>query len=148
MVRLITPFILCLFGIVVSVYSYITYADFTSYGAAFYPTVIGAFVSIFSLIDLGMEIKMKSKYVFQSFNLSQDCKIILLIIGVIFFYIFCVEYLGFIITVSIILITLTLPLLKTGKILTALFLIILSVGIYYLFARVLLVNLPSGIWFE
>lgn len=148
MIRLITPFILVLFGLVVSVYSYTAYGDFSEYGAAFYPTIVGGLVSLFALIDFGMEMRMKGKAVVQSFSLSRDGKVILLMTGVVFFYLFCVEYLGFILTVSIILIALTLPLLKTGKISTALFLVLLSVGIYYLFARVLLVSLPGGVWFE
>lgn len=148
MIRLITPFILILFGLAVSVYSYTAYGDFADYGAAFYPTVIGGLVSFFALIDFGMEMRMKGKAVVQSFSLSRDGKVILLMAGVVFFYLFCVEYLGFILTVSIILIALTLPLLKTGKISTALFLVLLAVGIYYLFARVLLVSLPGGVWFE
>jgi len=142
------PFILCIFGLVISIYSYSTYGDFNSYGAAFYPTVIGGLVFFFSLVDFVMEIKMKEQYIFQRFNLLRDGKTILLMCGLVFFYIFCVEYLGFILTASIILIVWTLPLLKTGKILTALFLIILSVGIYYLFAHILLVNLPSSMFFR
>lgn len=148
MVRLITPFILCIFGLIISVYSYNTYTDFASYGAAFYPTIIGTLVSFFALIDFIIEVKMKDKYVFSRFNLSQDGSIILFVCGIVFFYILCSDYIGFILTTSIMLIVLTLPFLKTGKILTALFLIILSVGIYYLFARVLLVSLPDGLLFE
>lgn len=148
MVRLITPFILCIFGLIISVYSYNTYTDFASYGAAFYPTIIGTLVSFFALIDFIIEVKMKDKYVFSRFNLSQDGSIILFVCGIVFFYILCSDYIGFILTTSIMLIVLTLPFLKTGKILTALFLIILSVGIYYLFARVLLVSLPDGLLFQ
>lgn len=148
MIRLFTPIVLFIFGLIVSIYSYQTYGDFSEYGAAFYPTVIGAIVAIFGLIDFGMEVKIKGKYVFQNFDLIQDGKIILLMTAVVGFYIFTVDYLGFILTTSLILIALTLPLLGKHKILTALFLVVLAVGIYLLFAKVLLVGLPNGIFFE
>lgn len=148
MIRLITPFILFLFGLCVSIYSYQTYGDFAQYGAAFYPTVIGVLVVFFSLIDFIMELKLKGKYVFQHFDLIQDGKAILLIIAVVSFYIFMTDYLGFVLTTFLILTTLTLPLLKTRKLLTVLFLFALSIGIYFLFAKILLVGLPIGILFE
>ncbi|AAU36887.1 MULTISPECIES: tripartite tricarboxylate transporter TctB family protein [Basfia] len=148
MFRLITPIALFFFGLFVSIYSYQSYGDFAEYGAAFYPTAVGVLVSFFSLVDFIMELRIKDKYVFQHFDFFQDGKIILLIIAIISFYIFVADYLGFIITTSLILIFLTLPFLEKYKLLTALLLIILSIGIYLLFARVLLVGLPSGIIFE
>ena len=78
----------------------------------------------------------------------QDGKIILLMIGIVGFYIGVSDYLGFVITTSLILIFMTLPFIKKHKILTALFLFILSIGIYLLFAKVLLVGLPAGALFE
>lgn len=148
MFRLATPLILFLFGLLIAVYSYRAYGDFAEYGAAFYPTVIGSLVAFFGLVDFVMEVKIKGKYVFQNFDWVQDGKIMLLMIGVVVFYIGASDYLGFVITTSLILIVMTLPLIKKHKMLTALFLFILSIGIYFLFAGVLLVGLPRGVLFE
>lgn len=148
MIRLFTPAFLFVFGLIVSIYSYQTYGDFHDFGAAFYPTIIGGLVSLFGLIDFGMELKIKGKYIFQSFDLKQDGKIILLLTLTILFYLIAVEYLGFILTTAIILIALTLPFLKSHRLSTALFLFVLAIGIYFLFAKVLMVPLASGVLFE
>ncbi|HBO38820.1 MAG TPA: hypothetical protein DD638_09175 [Pasteurellaceae bacterium] len=148
MFRLLTPLFIFSFGLIVSVYSYITYADFSTYGAAFYPTIIGGAVAFFALLDFVMELKLRNKYVVQIINVKQDIKIIGIMVATVLFYIASVDYLGFILTTSLILLCLTLPLLKKQRIMTAVFLIILAVGIYLLFAKVLQVSLPSGILFE
>ncbi|KGQ49109.1 tripartite tricarboxylate transporter TctB family protein [Gallibacterium anatis] len=147
MLRLLTPLFIFILGLTISLYSYYTYADFSSYGAAFFPTIIGIFVSFFSIIDFLMELKIRNKYIFQSFNFKRDILSTLLIITLIFSYLIVSEYIGFILTCSLILITLTIPLLKTKKLITTIFLIILSISIYILFAKVLLVSLPTGILF-
>ncbi|WP_439236185.1 tripartite tricarboxylate transporter TctB family protein [Lonepinella koalarum] len=148
MIRLLTPVILLIFGLIISGYSYYTYGDFSDYGAAFYPTIIGFLVAFFSLIDFVMELKLKGKYIFQHFDLVQDGKIILLLSGVVLFYLISSEYLGFVISVAIILNVLSMPFLTKNRVLVSLFLIMLSIGIYLLFAKVLLVGLPTGTLFE
>ena len=148
MFRLLTPLFIFSFGLIIAVYSYITYADFDSYGAAFYPTIVGGLVALFALIDFMMELNLRKKHAFQIINVIQDIKIIILIIGVVLFYIVAIDYLGFILTTALILIGLAVPLLKKHRITTSVFLILLATGIYLLFAKVLLVPLPNGILFE
>ena len=129
MVRLLTPFILFIFGLIISIYSYITYADFDSYGAAFYPTIIGGLVSSFSLVDFFMELKMKKAYVFQSFNFYRELMAVIFVLGAILFYILFSDVLGFILTVSFILIAMSAPLVKKNKVLTAIFLVFVAIAI-------------------
>ena len=148
MFRLLTPLFIFSFGLIIAVYSYITYADFDAYGAAFYPTIVGGLVALFALIDFMMEFKLRKQSVFQIVNAIQDIKIIVLIVSVVLFYIIALDYLGFILTTALILITLAIPLLKKHRITTSVFLILLAIGIYLLFAKVLLVPLPNGILFE
>jgi putative tricarboxylic transport membrane protein len=148
MVRLLTPFILFIFGLIISIYSYITYADFDSYGAAFYPTIIGGLVSSFSLVDFFMELKMKKAYVFQSFNFYRELMAVIFVLGAILFYILFSDVLGFILTVSFILIAMSAPLVKKNKVLTAIFLVFVAIAIYLLFAKILQVSLPAGVLFE
>ena len=147
MFRLIAPLFISLFGIIVSIYSYITYQDFSSYGAAFYPTVIGVLVALFAIIDFCMERNIRHKYIFQVFDIKRDIKYSLMISLIVLFYILVIDYLGFIVTTSIILLSLTLPYIKEKRMLIGSFLIIISTGIYFLFAKVLLVPLSSGILF-
>lgn len=148
MIRLLTPAVLLIFGLIISIYSYSTYADFDTYGAAYYPTIIGALVSIFSFIDFIMELKMKKTYVFQSFNLSREVLAVCFVAAAILLYIFLADVLGFVLTTSLIIIFMAIPLVKKQKILTALFLIVVAVLIYLLFAKVLQVSLPVGLFFE
>ncbi len=148
MFRLLTPLFIFSFGLIISFYSYVTYADFDTYGAAFYPTVVGALVALFALLDFVMEFKLRKKYVFQIFNVAQDVKIIGIMIGTVLFYVITIDYLGFILTTSLILVALTLPLIKKQRLITTIFLVLLAIGIYLLFAKVLLVPLPDGLLFE
>ncbi|MDH2927787.1 MULTISPECIES: tripartite tricarboxylate transporter TctB family protein [Lonepinella] len=148
MIRLLTPVILLIFGLIISGYSYYTYGDFSDYGAAFYPTIIGFLVSFFGLIDFIMEVKLRDKYIFQSFDWLQDGKVILAISVIVLFYLFSSEYVGFILSVAIILNVLTQPFLEKNRLFIGSLLFLLSIGIYFLFAKVLLVGLPSGMLFE
>lgn len=148
MVRLLTPFILFIFGLIISIYSYLTYADFDTYGAAFYPTIIGGLVSSFSLIDFLMELNMRKSYVFRSFNFYRELLAMIVVAGGVLFYILLSDILGFILTVSLILIMMSVSLVKKNKILTAIFLVFVAMAIYLLFAKVLQVSLPAGILFE
>lgn len=147
MIRFITPIILILFGLIISIYSYCTYGDFHSYGAAFFPTIIGGCVAAFAMLDLIIEISIRNKYVFQNINFKKDLKVIFGISLVILFYIFLSDLLGFVVTTSILLMGLTLPFVKKNRLILAIFLIILSILINLLFAKVLLVPLPEGIFF-
>ncbi|KAE9528386.1 tripartite tricarboxylate transporter TctB family protein [Testudinibacter aquarius] len=148
MIRLFIPIVLLIFGLIISIYSYSTYGDFDSYGAAYYPTIIGALVSVFSFVDFIMELKMKKTYVFQSFNFSREIIAVCFVVIAVLFYIFLADVLGFVITTSLILIFMAVPLVKKQKVFTALFLIVVATLIYLLFAKVLQVSLPVGLFFE
>ncbi|MDD0824066.1 tripartite tricarboxylate transporter TctB family protein [Mannheimia sp. AT1] len=148
MIRFITPVLLCIFGSIIAIYSYTTYGDFDSYGAAFFPTIIGVCVVVFSLLDLIIEISIRNKYVFQNFNIKQDVKVILAISFSVLFYIFASDFIGFVATTSLILLGLTLPFVNKNRLILTIFLIILSILIYLLFAKVLLVPLPDGTLFS
>lgn len=148
MIRILTPLLILTISLIISIYSYYTYGDFTSYGAAFYPTIIGGILCIFSLIDFFMELNLKKKYIFKKIDIKKDIFSGSLIIITIIFYIIASNFLGFILTTSIILISLTIPFIKNRKVITTIFLIFLSFAIYFLFAKILLVSLPNGIFFE
>lgn len=89
-----------------------------------------------------MELKMRKNYVFQSFNIRREIQSVGLVFCVILFYILLAGVLGFITTASLILLIMTLPLIKTNRISTALLLIFFVIGIYLLFYKVLQVPLP------
>lgn len=148
MLRLLTPILIFLLGLSISIYSYITYSDFNSYGAAFFPTIIGILLSLFSIIDFFMELKLKNKYVFQSINLKRNTIGICIVSFSILSYIVFSHFIGFVLTVSLILNFLIIPLLDKNKTIVSIFLIALSLGIYSVFSKILLVSLPSGILFN
>lgn len=147
MLRLFIPISLFLFGLTLASYSYFAYQDFFEYGASFYPVIIGGVTALLACIDFLFELKNSHKYIYQRLNLRKDLKIISVICVMVLFYIMATDYLGFILTSTLILSSLVLPRIATHKLFTLLLLLMISIGIYFLFANILLVPLPIGIFF-
>ncbi|KLU19269.1 tripartite tricarboxylate transporter TctB family protein [Proteus cibarius] len=137
--RHILSLIFCCFGLFLIVYSAYSLGDFSEYGAAFMPSIIGGGMIIFSLIDIFSR-DQESDIPLVSWH---EIKFVLLIIGIILFYVFASDYLGFILTGLII----TAPLMMKYAITKPIYSFIISasvvLGVYYLFTAVLLVPLPQ-----
>ncbi|MEQ4921962.1 tripartite tricarboxylate transporter TctB family protein [Proteus hauseri] len=137
--RHILSLIFCFFGLFLIVYSAYSLGDFSEYGAAFMPSIIGGGIIIFSLIDIFSR-KQETDTPLVTWH---EIKFVLLIIGVILFYVLAADYLGFILTGLII----TAPLMMKYAKLKYIYSFIISasvvLGVYYLFTAVLLVPLPQ-----
>lgn len=137
--RHIVSLLMLFFGFFLIGYSTYSLGDFSEYGAAFMPSVVGAGIIIFSLTDM-MSRKNEDDVPLVTWH---EIKFVLIISGLIIFYILCVDYLGFILTGLII----TAPLMMKYARAKAIYSLIISlgvvVGVYYLFTAVLLVPLPQ-----
>ena len=137
--RHIISLIMLFFGFFLIGYSSYSLGDFSEYGAAFMPSVVGGGIIIFSLADM-MSRKNEDDVPLVTWH---EIKFVLIVSGLIIFYILFVDYLGFILTGLII----TAPLMMKYARAKAAYSFIISlgvvVGVYYLFTAVLLVPLPQ-----
>lgn len=137
--RHIISLIMLCFGFFLIGYSTYSLGDFSEYGAAFMPSVVGGGIIIFSLADM-MSRKNEDDVPLVTWH---EIKFVLIVSGLIIFYILFVDYLGFILTGLII----TAPLMMKYARAKAAYSFIISlgvvVGVYYLFTAVLLVPLPQ-----
>jgi len=137
--RHIVSLVMFFFGLFLIGYSTYSLGDFSEYGAAFMPSVVGAGIIIFSLTDM-MSRKNEDDVPLVTWH---EIKFVLIVSGLIIFYILFVDYLGFILTGLII----TAPLMMKYARAKAVYSLIISlgvvVGVYYLFTAVLLVPLPQ-----
>lgn len=140
---LLTPLLFLLFGGFISVYSYRTFGDIGSFGAGFMPAAVGGLMVLFSLLDFVITWVKRDTGSFSGSRL-RDIASLLLVSGLIIFYIYAVEYLGFILTSSLIMLGLLLYFLDSHRLIASCGAVMLSAGIYYLFSRILLVPLPAG----
>jgi len=137
--RHIVSLLMLFFGFFLIGYSTYSLGDFSEYGAAFMPSVVGGGIIIFSLTDM-LSRKNEEDVPLVTWH---EIKFVLIISGLIIFYILCVDYLGFILTGLVI----TAPLMMKYARAKAIYSLIISlgvvVGVYYLFTAVLLVPLPQ-----
>lgn len=137
--RHIVSLVMFFFGSFLIGYSTYSLGDFSEYGAAFMPSVVGAGIIIFSLTDM-LSRKNEDDVPLVTWH---EIKFVLIVSGLIIFYILFVDYLGFILTGLII----TAPLMMKYARAKAIYSLIISlgvvVGVYYLFTAVLLVPLPQ-----
>ncbi|HGN1267153.1 TPA: tripartite tricarboxylate transporter TctB family protein [Proteus mirabilis] len=137
--RHILSFIFCLFGLFLIIYSTYSLSDFSEYGAAFMPSLIGGGMIVFSLLD----IFAKKQQMDTPLVTWHEIKFVLLIIGIILFYVFFAEYLGFIVTGFIVITPLMMKYAKVKPIFSFIISAGIVLGVYYLFTAVLLVPLPQ-----
>lgn len=137
--RHIVSLLMFFFGIFLIGYSSYSLGDFSEYGAAFMPSVVGAGIIIFSLTDM-LSRKNEDDVPLVTWH---EIKFVLIVSALILFYILFVDYLGFILTGLII----TAPLMMKYARAKAAYSFIISlgvvIGVYYLFTTVLLVPLPQ-----
>lgn len=136
--RHIVSLVMLFFGLFLIGYSSYSLGDFSEYGAAFMPSVVGGGIIIFSITDMLRKNDEDTPLVTW-----HEIKFVLIVSGLIIFYILFVDYLGFILTGLII----TAPLMMKYARAKAIYSLIISlgvvVGVYYLFTAVLLVPLPQ-----
>lgn len=127
------------FGFFLIGYSTYSLGDFSEYGAAFMPSVVGAGIVIFSLTDM-LSRKDEDDVPLVTWH---EIKFVLIVSGLIIFYIFFVDYLGFILTGLVITAPLMMKYARSKKIYSFIISLGVVVGVYYLFTAVLLVPLPQ-----
>lgn len=137
--RHIISLVMFFFGLFLIGYSTYSLGDFSEYGAAFMPSVVGGGIIIFSLTDM-MSRKNEDDTPLVTWH---EIKFVLIVSGLIVFYILCVDYLGFILTGMIITAPLMMKYARAKPIYSFIISLGVVVGVYYLFTAVLLVPLPQ-----
>ncbi len=137
--RHIVSLVMFFFGIFLIGYSTYSLGDFSEYGAAFMPSVVGAGIIIFALTDM-LSHKNEDEVPLVTWH---EIKFVLIVSGLIIFYIFCVDYLGFILTGLIITAPLMMKYARARPVYSFMTSLGVVVGVYYLFTAVLLVPLPQ-----
>lgn len=137
--RHIISLVMFFFGLFLIGYSTYSLGDFSEYGAAFMPSVVGGGIIIFSLTDM-LSHKNEDDTPLVTWH---EIKFVLIVSGLIVFYILCVDYLGFILTGLIITAPLMMKYARAKPIYSFITSLGVVVGVYYLFTAVLLVPLPQ-----
>lgn len=140
----LTPFIILIFAITLFSISVTEYGGIGQHGAGFMPTLISGLLLFLTAIDAAIDIKNRDKR--QSLFSLAECKALTLIIIVVMLFVFLLETLGFVICAFLLLFIL-MKMRGVKLLLAAGTSIAASLIIYYVFARVLLVAFPAGIWF-
>ncbi|WP_249215907.1 tripartite tricarboxylate transporter TctB family protein [Citrobacter sp. JGM124] len=137
--RHIVSLVMLFFGVFLIGYSTYSLGDFSEYGAAFMPSVVGGGIIIFSLTDM-LSHKKEEDIPLVTWH---EIKYVIMIAGLIIFYILGVDYLGFILTGLIITAPLMMKYARTKAVYSFIISLVVVVGVYYLFTAVLLVPLPQ-----
>ncbi|MEE3652462.1 MULTISPECIES: tripartite tricarboxylate transporter TctB family protein [unclassified Brenneria] len=140
---LLLPLLFLLFGAGIAAYAFIQLGDAASFGAGFMPAIVGCLMVLLSVLDL-ITVRLTKAHRQPANSGQRDLISVGMVAITVVFYIYCVEFLGFILTTSIIMAGLLVLFLPKNKAIAAVAAVGLSTGIYYLFSKVLLVPLPSG----
>ncbi|MEE7532264.1 tripartite tricarboxylate transporter TctB family protein [Klebsiella huaxiensis] len=140
----LTPFLILIFAITIFSISVTEYGGAGQHGAGFMPTLISGLLLFLTAIDAVIDIKNRGTR--QSLFSRAECKALALIIIAVMLFVLLLDILGFVVCSCLLLLILmkirgVKLLLATGTSIAA------SLIIYYVFASVLLVALPAGIWF-
>ena len=120
------------------------YGGIGDYGAGFMPTVLGALLFIFTLIDAAIDRRKSTGY--QRRLSREEIRAILGMIVLVTSFVAFVDILGFIVSATCSVFVPTL-LRRPKKVFSSLmFAAIAALVIDYIFADLLLVALPQGIW--
>lgn len=137
--RHIISLVMLFFGLFLIIYSTYSLGDFSAYGAAFMPSVVGGGIIIFSLAEM-MSRNNEDDVPLVTWH---EIKFVFIVSGFIIFYILFVDYLGFILTGMIITAPLMMKYARARMVYSLIISLGVVVGVYYLFTAVLLVPLPQ-----
>jgi len=139
----LSQFVIGLFSLFILVGSLSQYGGVSEYGAGFMPTILSSFLLIFTVLDSIIHLRQQpEKLEFSSAEMGS----LLLIIVSIGLFTFLISYLGFLICAAILLFCLMSLRNPKHWAMNAVYSIIASSVIYYVFGHVLMVALPEGIW--
>lgn len=136
-------FLIGVFSLLILVTSLSQYGGVSEYGAGFMPTILSAFLLLFTVLDSIIHIRQRPEKLKFS---SQEAFSLLLIIASIGLFTFLISYLGFLICSVLFLFGLMSLRSPKKLIMNACISISASGLIYYVFGHVLMVALPEGIW--
>ncbi|MCE0494183.1 tripartite tricarboxylate transporter TctB family protein [Vibrio salinus] len=139
-----SQFFIGVFALVIFVTSIHLYGGVDEFGAGFMPTVLSGLLFFFTALDGFIQCRKETK-VMDQFT-GKEWKAIFLIIVAVALFVWLLDILGFLIS-AIALLFCLMMIRRKEKVLFALVLSVMTASIiYYVFAHVLMVDLPSGFW--
>ncbi|SHO56319.1 tripartite tricarboxylate transporter TctB family protein [Vibrio quintilis] len=140
----LSQFFIALFALLILLTSLTQYGGVSEFGAGFLPTVLSGLLLLFTLIDGAIHYRQQHH---GRFPITAAEVRALLMIGVsVIVFILLIETLGFILCATLLLFSLIMIRRRDKLWLWLLFSAAAAFGIHYVFASVLMVALPSGIW--
>lgn len=139
----LSQFLIAIFSLLILITSLSQYGGVSEYGAGFMPTILSALLLAFTLLD-GV-IHLRQQPVKQKFS-SKEISALLLIVITIGLFTYLISYLGFLVCAALMLFVLISLRNPKKLIVNAVFSLVSSGIIYYVFGHLLMVALPNGIW--
>lgn len=139
----LSQFIVGTFSLLIFVTSISQYGGVSSYGAGYMPTVLSSFLLIFTGLDCIIHLRQRRESVKFS---SKEIRALLLVIISIGLFIGLISYLGFLICAALLLFSLMSVRNPKKLLMNAVYSILASGIIYYVFGHILMVALPDSMW--
>ncbi|QMV14982.1 tripartite tricarboxylate transporter TctB family protein [Vibrio spartinae] len=139
----LSQFIIGIFSLLILITSIQQYGGISAYGAGYMPTILSAFLLLFTVLDAVIHLRQRPEKLQLT---AVEIRALLLIIVSIGLFTFLISYLGFLICATGLLFGL-MSLRHPKKIFMNMVFSVLSSGIiYYVFGHILMVALPEGFW--
>lgn len=139
----LSQFIIGTFSLLVLVTSLSQYGGVGSYGAGYMPTILSALLLAFTVLDGIIHLRQRRKSL--EFSKLEIFSVLLIIVSIGLFIIL-ISYLGFLICAGILLFSLMSLRNPKHIFMNAVYSVLASGVIYYVFGHVLMVALPEGMW--
>ena len=139
----LSQFIIGIFSLLILVTSLSQYGGVSSYGAGYMPTILSSFLLAFTALDAIIHLRQRQEKL--KFSAAEIRSLLLVIVSIGLFTVL-VSYLGFLICAALLLFSLMSLRNPKTMLMNAVYSVLASGLIYYVFGHVLMVALPEGVW--
>ncbi len=139
----LSQFLIGVFALLILVTSMSQYGGVSEYGAGFMPTILSALLLAFTVLDGVIQLRRQPKK--PKFT-KEEIRALVLVIVSIGLFTYLISYLGFLICAALMLFALMSLRNPKKIIMNAVFAVVASGVIYYVFGHLLMVALPDGFW--
>ncbi|MCG3733970.1 tripartite tricarboxylate transporter TctB family protein [Vibrio cincinnatiensis] len=139
----LSQFIIGTFSLLILVTSLSQYGGVSAYGAGYMPTILSAFLLVFTVLDGIVHLRQKRENL--AFSQLEIFAVLLIVVSIGLFIIF-ISYLGFLICAGILLFSLMSLRNPKSIFMNVVYSVLASGIIYYIFGHILMVALPDGMW--
>ncbi|MVC78017.1 tripartite tricarboxylate transporter TctB family protein [Vibrio cholerae] len=139
----LSQFLIGVFALLILLTSMSQYGGVSEYGAGFMPTILSALLLAFTVLDGFIQFRQQPRKIKFS---SMEVRALLVVTVSIGLFTYLISYLGFLICAALMLFVLMSLRNSKKLVMNAIFAVVASGVIYYVFGHLLMVALPEGIW--